>query len=206
MNKHLLTTLLLGACLGAAAATAQTALKSHPAYLPIDELLDLKNAQPEVNVNLPKFLLAEAAAGLDDSTANPLKEQGIQLKELIKDIQLIRVVVLEGDQAGHPRVAEGLKKLRAQLESDWISIVQVPEGGVGVYALADYTGSAMQGLAVLVHDGGEAVLVNVVGGVPLAKIISLATSMDKFPKELLKNFSMAGAPPAEDSTGDESAQ
>lgn len=170
-------------------AFAQNSLKSHPAYLPIDETLDMSTIKPEVNVNLPKFLLAEAAAGVDAAPENGLKEAGINLQELVQDIQLIRVLVIPSDGDQKAKLAEGLSKLREVVSADWIPLVMVPDDGVGVYAKSNEAGDSMEGLAAIIgEEGDDAVIINVVGKVPLAKIISMASSMDKFPKDLLKNL------------------
>ncbi len=50
---------------------AQQDLKEDPAYLPIDEVLDLQVAKPEVNVNLPRFLINNALSEFDGGPNNP---------------------------------------------------------------------------------------------------------------------------------------
>ena len=44
---------------------AQNNLENDPAYLDIDKAFDFKTIKPEVNINLPKFLLKDALADLD---------------------------------------------------------------------------------------------------------------------------------------------
>ncbi|MGH7969630.1 MAG: hypothetical protein ACREIC_12980, partial [Limisphaerales bacterium] len=53
-------------------------------------------------------------------------------------------------------------------------------------------GETMAGLAVLVYDDGDAVIANVVGKVSVGKIIKLASSMNKMPKDLLKKLQTMG--------------
>ena len=46
----------------------------------------------------------------------------------------------------------------------------------------------MAGLAVLIHDGNDAVIANVVGKISIGKLIKIASHMDKMPKDLLKKL------------------
>ncbi|MDC0325479.1 DUF4252 domain-containing protein [bacterium] len=188
MNKHLVTIITAMLLALPNAGFAQKKIQSHPAYLPLDTLLDLQSTKPEVNVNLPKFLLKEAAEGLDSDPNNGLSDMGIELSTLIKDIDLIRVLVISSSEARKPNVVEGIKKLRTQLNTDWTSIISVPDGGVGIYAKTNDTGESMEGISALISDGDDAVIINIVGRVPLGKIIQLAGSMNKLPKDFLKNL------------------
>ena len=185
----ILTLAIIAAC--ATRALAQNSLESDPAYLPIDKAIDLKTIRPEVNVNLPRFLLQDALSDLNGGPDDPFAKAGINLAELVKDIKLIRVLVIEANETNRAALAKGVAALRSTLETKWMPIATVPEGGVGVYALGDPSGETMAGLAVLIHDGGDAVIGNIVGRVSLGKIIKLASSMDKFPKDLLKKLTEA---------------
>jgi hypothetical protein len=80
---------------------------------------------------------------------------------------------------------KAVKTLRADLDAKWTPIVTVPEENVGVYALSDSSGESMAGLAVLVYDGGNAVIGNVVGHVSIGKLIKIAAQSDKLPKDVL---------------------
>jgi hypothetical protein len=176
-------------------------LEKDPAYLPIDKVLDLKTIHPAVNVNLPRFLLKDVASGFDGGTNDPLAGTGIDIKELIKDVKLIRVVVIEGKETNRSALDKGMKTLKETLESKWTQIVTVPEENVGVYGMGDPSGESMAGLAVLVHDGDDAVIVNVVGHVPLGKLIKIASRSNALPKDLIKKLSAIG-----NQTGDAAAQ
>ena len=77
-------------------AFAQNQLESDPAYLPIDKVFDFKTLKPDVNINLPKYLLKDALADLDGGKNDPFEGTGVKISELIQDIKLIRVVVLNG--------------------------------------------------------------------------------------------------------------
>jgi hypothetical protein len=177
---------------------AQSNLESDPAYLPIDKVIDLKTIRPEVNINLPRFLLKDAATDLSEGTNAPLANTGIDLADLIKDVKSIRVVVIEANQTNRAALDAGVKKLRADLESKWTPVVSVPEDNVGVYAMGDPSGESMAGLAVLIYDDGDAVIANIVGRVSIGKLVKLASRMDKMPKDLLKKLQGIGNQPGKE--------
>jgi len=182
---------------GPARALAQNNLENDPAYLAIDKAFDFKTVKPEVNINLPKFLLKDALADLDGGKNDPFAGTDINLSDLIQDIKLIRVVVIEGKKNDKEAVAKGVATLRATLEKKWtpIAVVSEEKEKVGIYAMSDPTGETTAGLAILVHEGGgEAVIANIVGRVSLGKIIKVASQMNKFPKDLLKKLSTAAEP------------
>ena len=188
------------------AALGQTNLQSDPAYLPIDKALDLQTIQPQVNINLPRFLLKDVVPELNGVLGSRSGDKGIDFADLIKDVKLIRVVVVEANDTNRAALKKGVKTLRAELEGKWTPIVSVAEEeSVGVYAMSDPAGESLAGIAVLVHDGDNAVIVNVVGNVSIGKMIKLASQMDKMPKDLMKKLQSFSAqtntPPA---SGDDS--
>jgi hypothetical protein len=196
MNNYLCTlTLALGtAC--QLAVFGQGTLENDPAYLAIDKAIDLKTIKPEVNVNLPRFLLQDAASELNGGTNDPLAGTGINFADLVKDVQLIRVVVIEAKTNDRAALDKGVKILRSQLEAKWTPVVSVPEenDSVGVYALGDPKGESMAGLAVLIHDEGDTVIVNIVGHVSIGKLIRIATRMKALPKDFLQKLGGLGNP------------
>src|SRR5690242_4146485 len=108
------------------AGFGQTSLEKDPAYLPIDKVLDLKTIRPEVNLNLPRFLLKDALSGLTGDGTNSAPLDGTDVADLIKDIKLIRVVVIEVNQTNRPALDKAVKTLRSELEKKWTTIVSVP--------------------------------------------------------------------------------
>jgi hypothetical protein len=170
----------------------QGALEKEPAYLAIDQAIDFKTIRPEVNVNLPHFLLQDAVSEFNGGKDDPFAGTGINISELVKEIKLIRVVVIQAKETNRAALVKGVATLRATLESKWTPIATVPEDNVGVYALSDASGEKMAGLAVLIQDKNEAVIANIVGHVSIAKIVKVASNMKKFPKDVLKKLMKGG--------------
>jgi len=171
---------------------AENSIESDPAYLPIDKVIDLKAFPPQVNVNLPSFLLKDALSGLTNMPGGTLPG-GADLPELLKDVKLIRVVVIEA-KTNRAELDKAMKTLRSKLDSKWTSIVSVTEDNVGIYAMGDPSGESTTGLAVLVCDHGEAVIVNIVGHVSIGKLMKLAGQMNKMPINFLKQLQVPNLP------------
>ena len=189
--KKLITILMLAiitAC--PLAGRAADSIESDPAYLPIDKVIDLKAIPPQVNVNLPRFLLKDALSGLTNMPNNGLTASGIDLGDLLKDVKLIRVVVMEVAKTNRSTVEKAVKTLRSELDSKWTPIVSVPDekSSVGIYAMGDPSGESAAGIAVLVADEGNVVIVNIVGHVSIGKLMKIAMQSNKLPKDLLKQF------------------
>jgi len=184
--------------LSARGGLAETTLENDPGYLNIEGAIDLKTVHPQVNVNLPRFLLKDAASTLNGGPDDPFKGTDINLADLIKDVKLIRIVVFEAGKADLGALDKGMKDLRAQLEAKWTALVSVADGkeNVGVYVRGSHDGESMAGLALLVHDGADAVIANIVGKVSIGKVVKAASRMNQFPKDLLKKLTDA-VPPAE---------
>lgn len=176
---------------------AQGNLEKEPGYLEIDHAFDFKKLKPEVNINLPKFLLKDALADLNGGKNDPLAGSGINMSELIQDIKLIRVIVMTGDKTNKEAIAKGIATLKSTLDKKWtpIAVVAEDDESVGVYAISDPSGESTAGLAVLVHEGGgDTVIANIVGKVSLPKVIKAASHWNKLPKDLLQKLTAAAQP------------
>ena len=175
------------------AGFGQTSVENDPAYLPIDKVLDLKTIRPEVNLNLPRFLLKDALSELNSST-NGSAVEGMDIADLIRDVKLIRVVVIEVNKTNRAAVDKAVKALQNELEKKWTTIVSVPEEKehVGIYAMSDPAGESTTGLAILVFDGKDAVIGNIVGRVSIGKLMKVASQSGKFPKDFLKKLQGVG--------------
>ncbi len=169
---------------------AQEALKDDPAYLDINAAIDLTEIKPEVNVNIPKFLLKNALAEFDGGKDDPIASLGINLHELTSEVKLVRIVVIDAKPQDEDAIKTGIQRLKDDLEASWIPIVSVPADNVFIYARSNASGEDLAGLALIVADGREVVIGNVVGNVPIGKIAKLAARVggDMIPAEVLEKL------------------
>ena len=159
---------LLAAC--PLAGFSQTNLQQDPAYLPVDKLIDLEKIRPAINLNLPRFLLKDALAGLTNAVKPGPAD--LDLIDLIKDIKLIRVVVIEDNQTNRAALDEAMKALRHEVEKKWTAIVDVNDDNdkVGIYVMSDPAGESTAGVALLIYDSNDLIIGNIVGNVSIAKL------------------------------------
>ena len=101
----------------------QGALEKEPAYLAIDQAIDFKTIRPEVNVNLPHFLLQDAVSEFDGGKDDPLAKTGVNVAELVKEIKLIRVVVIEAKETNRAALARSVIGLSAVRTSGVSSLI-----------------------------------------------------------------------------------
>lgn len=180
-------------------ALAQNAIKDDPAYLDIDSAFDLTAVKPTVNINLPKFLLKAALSEFDGGEDDPIAAMGLNIDELTSGIKLVRLLVFDSESAKQDGVKKGVAALKAQLITNWTPIIQVAEKkeDVTIYALGDPSGEKLVGLAMIVSDGTEVVIGNLVGHVPISKVAKTAVILgdDMIPQEVLNKLKqLQGSP------------
>ncbi|KAF0093143.1 MAG: hypothetical protein E1N59_3144 [Puniceicoccaceae bacterium 5H] len=170
-RNYLLLALMLFAALPLfGQANAKTT--ADPAYIDVDQVISLDAIQPEVNINLPRFLLLNATKDLAD--------QNEEIASIVQEVKHLRLLVFQPKEGERENILSAAQQLRQRLDTEWTPILSVPEEGVGFYAKSDESGEQMAGLAALItpKNGDQMVFMNLVGNVPLNKVIKLASNMD----------------------------
>lgn len=154
-------------------------LKEDPAFIDLDSRLDPSKIQATVNLNLPEFVLKNILSEFDGGKDDPFQELGINVADLTRDIRLIRVLVVEKNKAEveAAHLNSLVKNLRKDLDSSWMTLLSVPEGNVAIYAKGDESGARMRGISLLVNEGDTFVFLNVVGELPIGKILKAASKL-----------------------------
>ena len=177
-------------------------LSENPAYLNIDQAFDFSVIEPTVNVHMPQFLLNNMVSQFDGGPDDPFAGMGINIADLIEDVQLVRVVVFDSkDPEKQKIVRSGVERLKKSMSSKWMPIVNVPDGNVTVFAMGDETGKRLAGLAMMVAENNSAVIGNIVGEIQIGKIIAVAGKMaaqakdNPAAKEMLQKLMQGMKPP-----------
>lgn len=161
------------------------------AYLNIDAIIDYSIAPPEVNINLPPFLL--------NSLKSDLAEQQPELAEITEGINSIRVLVIPRNDENSAHLAEAYDQIHTLLEKDWTPILSVPEENLGIYAISDETGLEMAGIAGMISAEDNFIVINLAGKISLGKLLKIAHNMDAIDLEsILQGFNQAADNEAED--------
>lgn len=142
---------------------------------------------PRLHIQHLEKLSAKASEVVDITMEGPtlamagkFLEKDPETKGLIRDLKGIFVKVFEFDKAG-AYSKEDVEAIRAQLQPPaWSRMVGVQskrDGDVGVFVMNDAATGAILGLAILVADAKELVVVNLVGSIDLDKLSALEGKM-----------------------------
>jgi len=147
-------------------------IEEHPGYFPIDRFDILSSDSLSLEINLNRALLQLVAAALGNEEP--------EFAELVGALESIRVRVAEAGSFDAVAVRDSLGEATDWLESrDWSTMLRLREDGEEVYVYTRLNGGEMQGIAILaMEDGGEAVLVNVVGSLDPQRLAALAKALD----------------------------
>lgn len=162
-------------------ATAQGPMERVPGYVAIEELGLLDLSTVEVNINLTGAMLKALASSAEGGDSD--------LALLIHDVSRVRVLVGPPPAGTPAALVATLRTAVDRLESEgWIRLISVREGDdEEVAVLSLESGDLIRGLAVLVLDGEEAVLVNLVGEMRpevMGRLMGSLDSLDAVAAEL----------------------
>jgi hypothetical protein len=152
----------------AAPALAEERERS-PGYVDGSMFLDLATEDTtSVEINLSGAILKAIASADAD------------LQQLAGGLESIHAVILEfTDEARVAKVQELLLQKEKELRNkNWEVLTRIKEGTGRVTVLVLNDGEAIQGLVVLVSDGGEVVFANIAGTIDLNAIAKLGESFD----------------------------
>jgi hypothetical protein len=170
MKTRLFTTSLLVLGLFAAPIHAQSPVEEHPGYFPLDELEILPRDNLNIEINLRKPLLKMVALAADDDP---------ELTAIISNLEAVRVMVgsLEGldPEAVRANIRSAAERLDKQ---GWQAIIRVRDDVEEVYFYAMETEGTIEGLTVLIVDGEEATLLNLVGAIDPENLLGLGRGLD----------------------------
>lgn len=141
---------------------------------------------PRLHIQNLEKLSAKASEVVDVTMEGPtlkmaakFMEKDPEAKLLVQNLKGIFVKVFEFDQPGGYS-KEDVEAIRAQLQPPaWSRMVGVQskrDGDVGVYLMNDANGEIL-GMAILVAEAKELVVVNLVGSIDIAKLSALEGKM-----------------------------
>ncbi len=169
-------TLVLGLaamCATSAAADGLADLRSHPGFVALEDLNLFGPDGPTTDVDLhgPMMKLVASATASSDP----------ELSAALAGILRIRVLASE-DVGDEQAVRSAIAGAGEQLEAaGWTRMARVADGDEMVLVLVREAGEHFSGMTVLVADGDEASLVNLVGDIDPATIGRLAAHLDALP-------------------------
>jgi hypothetical protein len=170
----ILLTILAGALALAAPAHAQRSrdIEKHPAYIADPGMLEFAGQQTEIiEISLRRSLLRPVAKMLAD--------QEPEVSALIDGLVGVNAVILQNWAGSMDRARETFMALDGDLPAGWERIVRVRSARelTLVYIHTDENDD-INGLLVLVQEGGQLIFTNLVGPVDLELVAGLEGRLD----------------------------
>ena len=151
---------------------ADSDLESHPGYVDFSTLTAIAAIEPTVEISLkaPLLILITNLIRNEDEAA-----------EFISKLMRVTVNVFESDDIDVDQVAASMSTMAEDLDSaGWDRVVRVreDESHVDIYFRLAPDADVIYGIAIMVAEPGETVLVNIVGDISTDDISALGRRFD----------------------------
>jgi len=164
---------VLGMALLQPAVAQQEDVLDHPGYVNFSELNEIAGSEPNVEVSLKEPLLR--------LITNILKNNEEEAAQFISTLIRVNVRVFDSSQIDTDRMAETMSAVAQRLDADsWERVVRVREGTdhVDVYFRLSDDAELIHGIAIMVAEPDETVLVNIVGDISPDDISAIGERFD----------------------------
>lgn len=155
-----------------ASAQDQKSIEDAPGYFPLERFGLLPPESLSVEINLSKGLLSLAAAAMS--------EEDPDFAELVRGLDAIRVRAAPADELDLDALRRKVKEASKWLEqTGWETMLRFRDEGEEVYIYTRVLEGSMVGLALMVIEPGDDVVVlNLVGPLDFRLMSGLAESLD----------------------------
>ena len=147
---------------------ADSDLESHPGCVDFSTLTAIAAIEPTVEISLKAPLL--------NMITNLIRSEDEEAAEFISKLMRVTVNVFESDDIDVDQVAASMSTMAEDLDSaGWDRVVRVreDESHVDIYFRLAPDADAIYGIAIMVAEPGETVLVNIVGDISTDDISAL---------------------------------
>ena len=152
---------------------ADSDLESHLGYVDFSTLTAIAAIEPTVEISLKAPLLI--------LITNLIRNEDEEAAEFISKLMRVTVNVFESDDIDVDQVAASMSTMAEDLDSaGWDRVVRVreDESHVDIYFRLAPDADAIYGIAIMVAEPGETVLVNIVGDISTDDISALGRRFD----------------------------
>ena len=164
---------LLWALLFSQWALSQDDVLDHPGFVNFAELNDIAGGEPSVEVSLKEPLL--------NMITNILQGSENEAAQFISTLSRVNVRVFDSSDIDTDLMAETMSAIANRLDQEsWERVVRVRENRehVDVYFKLSDDATLIQGIAIMVTEPGETVLVNIVGDISPDDISAISQRFD----------------------------
>ena len=152
---------------------ADSDLESHLGYVDFSTLTAIAAIEPTVEISLKAPLL--------NMITNLIRNEDEEAAEFISKLTRVTVNVFESDDIDVDQVAASMSTMAEDLDSaGWDRVVRVreDESHVDIYFRLAPDADVIYGIAIMVAEPGETVLVNIVGDISTDDISALGRRFD----------------------------
>ncbi len=154
-------------------AFAQSDIESHPGFVDFSSLTTMVNAEPTVEISLKAPLL--------NMVTNLIRAEDEQAADFISRLLRVTVNVFESSAVDVDEISQSMEGIAGNLETEgWERVVRVREDDshVDIYVRLSTDGEFIHGLAIMVAEPYETVLVNIVGDISGNDLAALGRRFD----------------------------
>lgn len=151
----------------------QDTLLDHPGFVDFSELDRIAGSEPNVEVSLKEPLL--------NLITNILRNNDEMAAQFISTLTRVNVRVFDSSRIDTALMASTMSSIAQRLDaSGWDRVVRVREGSdhVDVYFRLSDASDMIQGIAIMVTEPDETVLVNIVGNISPEDISAIGARFD----------------------------
>lgn len=155
------------------AIAADRSVENHPGFVDFSKLTAIANVEPTVEVSLKAPLL--------NMMTNLIRTEDEQAAEFISKLLRVTVNVFESDAIDIDEIAASMNQTAEELDANgWDRVVRVREDGdhVDIYFRLSDDAERIHGVAIMVAEPSEIVLVNIVGDISTEDISALGRRFD----------------------------
>ena len=155
------------------AVAADRSIENHPGFVDFSKLTAIANVEPKVEVSLKAPLL--------NMMTNLIRTEDEQAAEFMSKLLRVTVNVFESDSINRDEISASMNQTAEELDAKgWDRVVRVREDGdhVDIYFRLSEDALRIQGVAIMVAEPSEIVLVNIVGDISTEDISALGRRFD----------------------------
>ena len=163
---------------------ADSDVQNHPGFVDFSALTEIAAIEPSVEISLKGPLL--------NMITNLIRSEDEEAADFISKLLRVTVNVFESDNIDVDEVASTMSVMAEDLDSEgWERVVRVREDGnhVDIYFRLAEDADVIYGIAIMVAEPGETVLVNIVGNISTDDISALGR---RFELDELVDLEVAG--------------
>ncbi len=163
---------------------ADSDLENHPGYVDFSTLTAIAATEPSVEISLKAPLL--------NMITNLIRSEDEEAADFISKLLRVTVNVFESDDIDVDEIAASMSTMAENLDAvGWDRVVRVreEENHVDIYFRVGEASDVIYGIAIMVAEPGETVLVNIVGDISTDDISALGR---RFELDELVDIEVAG--------------